>query len=60
MLEITEDVYANCISCSDKEKPTRKITIKKDAGTYAGEGIVTFNLCYDCLNKLAKEFVSYS
>lgn len=49
-----------CISCCDRSKSAREISINRDGGTYKGSNIISFSLCNDCLNKLAREFVKFS
>lgn len=59
MLEVkmSED---GCISCCEKGKPTRKININRDKGSHKGDNIVSFSLCNECLNKLARELQPFS
>lgn len=63
MLEVKIDKYDTkvCLSCGNrKEETTKEIKINRDGGTYKGSNIITFNLCNECLRKLAMEFVPYS
>ena len=60
MLEVKENNREICISCCDKNKSAREILINRDGGCFKGQNIVTFSLCNDCLNKLAREFVKFS
>ena len=55
MLVVKED-KGICISCCDENKPVRNISINRNGGIYKGSNIVSFCLCNDCLNKLAREF----
>ena len=55
MLEVKESKDI-CISCCDKNKSTKEISINRDGSTYKGANIVTISLCDDCLKKLATEF----
>lgn len=55
MLEIKQSEYT-CISCCDKSKKAKKISIKRAGSSYKGNNIVSFSLCDECLNKLAIEF----
>ena len=55
MLEVKESKDI-CISCCDKSKQTKEISINRDGSTYKGANIVTISLCDDCLKKLATEF----
>lgn len=57
MLEVKESRDI-CISCCDKSKKTREISINRERGSY--KNIVTFSLCNECLNKLAREFHKFS
>ena len=59
MLEVKESRDV-CISCCDKNKTARKISINRDRGCYKGSNIVSFSLCNECLNKLAREFYKFS
>lgn len=60
MLEVKEDKRGLCISCCDNSKPAREISINRNGGSYKGSNIVSFCLCYECLHKLAREFVPFS
>lgn len=60
MLEVKEDKRAICIFCCDRNKSTKEVSICRDGSSYKGSIIVSFNLCNDCLNKLAREFVPFS
>lgn len=59
MLEVRESRDI-CISCCDKNKNTKKISINRDGSSHEGNNIVTFSLCNECLNKLAIEFHKFS
>ena len=59
MLEVKESKDI-CISCCDKNKSTKNISINRDGGTYEGANIITIHLCKECLRKLAMEFKPYS
>lgn len=59
MLEVKESKDI-CISCCDKSKPAREVLINRDGGCYKGSNIISFCLCNDCLNKLAREFNKFS
>lgn len=59
MLEVSKSEDC-CISCSGKNKATREVSINRDKGSRKGENIVSFSLCNDCLNKLAREFYPFS
>jgi len=59
MLEVKESEDL-CISCCDKSKTARRISINRDKGSYEGSNIASFSLCSDCLNKLAREFYKFS
>lgn len=59
MLEVKKS-RGICISCCDKNKPAREILINRDGGCYKGSNIVSFYLCNECLNKLAREFNKFS
>lgn len=59
MLEVKNE-KGICISCCDKSKPARVISINRDGGTYKGSSITSFSLCNDCLNKLARDFHKFS
>ena len=54
MLEVKEDKRAIGISCCDRNKSTKEVSICRDGSSYKGSIIVSFNLCNDCLNKLAR------
>lgn len=56
MLEVKENNNGICLSCCDKNKSTKEIIIN----THKGINIVTFCLCNECLNKLAREFHKFS
>ena len=58
MLEVKES-KDSCISCCDRDKLTKQISINRDSSSYKGANIVTISLCDDCLKKLATEFQSY-
>ena len=58
MLEVEFGVEDRCcLSCGDKEHSNVKVKINRDKND---QNIVTFNLCKTCLNKLAKEFYTFS
>lgn len=50
-----EDV--TCLSCGDKEHGTAKVAFNREKNS---ENIITFHLCRQCLNKLAREFHKFS
>ena len=58
MMLITKfDCAESCLSCGNKKCSTIMVSInriKKD------ENIITFHLCRECLNQLAREFYPYS
>ena len=60
MLEVKEDKRAVCISCCDKSKSSRRISISRDKGIFKGDSIISFDLCDECLSKLAREFTKFS
>lgn len=55
MLTVKEDKRSICISCCDKTKSAKEVSINRDGSSYKGTNIVSFALCNDCLNKLARE-----
>lgn len=57
MLNVKFDCDEKCLSCSDKEHKTAKISINR---MKYGDNIVTFHLCRKCLNQLAREFHPFS
>lgn len=60
MLKVKKVKHEICISCCDKNKSAREISINRKGSTYKGSNIISFSLCDDCLRTLAKEFVPYS
>ena len=46
-----------CLSCGNKNCSTIKVTINR---IKRNENIITFHLCRECLNQLAREFYPYS
>lgn len=61
MLEVKNGNKRNiCISYCDKNKSAREISINRDGGLDKGSNIVSFSLCNECLNKLAREFHKFS
>lgn len=59
MLEVKESKDI-CISCCNKNKTARKISINRDGSSHKGDNIASFALCRACLNKLAREFYPFS
>lgn len=59
MLEIKES-SGICISCCDNKKAAREISINRAGSSHKGSSIVSFSLCNECLNKLAREFHKFS
>ena len=54
MLEVRK-TRDRCILCCEA-KPAKEILINRDEGVHEKTNIVSFSLCDDCLDKLAKEF----
>lgn len=59
LLEVKES-SSICISCCDNKKATREISINRAESSQKGSNIVSFSLCNECLNKLAREFNKFS
>lgn len=57
MLEVRKGESCSCLSCGKKEISTFKVSINRECNDGT---IITFHLCKECMNKLAREFHPYS
>ena len=50
--------YCQCMICGKRSEEVRKISINRTAGKC--QNIVCFDLCNDCLRKMAQELRPYT